>query len=121
MILSRQDLSNDENVRDCVHELREIMDHVLDQRDDMSISSYTSGWMKKWGEAIIAHLSDPPVDHHLLDEAYRETTLMEDKFKSLKNEIEDAITGLETCIDLPTSKISAEIEKIICDLEKAIS
>lgn len=121
MILSRQDLSNPENAKDCAHELRGLLDNVIDRMDDMATAVRLSDWVAKWGEGIIGQLENPDVDNDDLERAYVEATDAEAKVSHLTGAIENAVNAMDDAAELPSERRAAEFDRIASDLEKALS
>ena len=116
MILTNQDLSDEQNRRNCVEEFRIA-------RDMAGISSL-SQWALKWGDAVCGELNEPSQDHSEEDlAAYRkEADAAQDAHGILMIAVEAEIKRLEELADAHTETSTASaIFSIIENLDKAIS
>lgn len=114
MILTRQDLSNDENLRDCIAEFKRTQ--ILLGYQQLGAVAV---WANKWGEAIMSELESPTRDED--EDEYHARVAM----KPLEDSISEAVKELEKISrslanKSSAAKAAASIDIIIIDLEKAI-
>lgn len=122
MILSRQDLADPENVKSCTHELRGLLDNVIDRMDDMATAVRLSDWVAKWGEAIIGQLENPAVSYEDVERAENEATKFEGDIEHLETTINEAIEAMDAASEVPNSEARADAYLAISiDLEKALT
>jgi hypothetical protein len=103
--LTRTDLSDHENRRDCVEDFRRARD---------GLGGTLRMWARKWGQAIITELGEPSQDEDATE--YHENIAK----APLQAAIEQAVADLEPIADAMDEKAAAPLEKIIAALEKAI-
>ena len=116
MILSRTDLANDENVKDCISDFRRA-EGTLGRERPFKLAE----WGLKWGYALVENLRKPEVSPHDLENAEAEATQLEADNDHLKSAIQDAIDALDDATQLPASKAADAYEKIAVDLEKSLT
>ncbi len=131
MILTQQDLSDPENVRECAAQYRRAALNQNSMNMDAKMQSIgaLAMWAGFWGEGIVKELEEP-TDH---DEETKESlgdelsqseealALAEVDVENLKSAISkaaDALSDLRDRKDMPDS-ISDDIEPILKILEKA--
>lgn len=93
MILTRHDLSDDQNRRDCIEDFR----RARDGHGSMSLSA----WAAKWGDAICEELMFPSEDPDAsedLRKLERELDTANAKVAELQDAAEKATTELEKAI-----------------------
>lgn len=115
MILSRQDLSNEQNRKDCAEEFRA----ALNRGDD---GSAIVRWARKWDDGVLGELENPEISAEDVERAEKEATEFEDRIESLETTIQEAIEQMDAASEVPNSKARADAyQNVTLDLEKALS
>lgn len=90
MILTRQNLSDDQNARDCAAQYRKATDTTGPSRPFK-----LAEWALEWGEAMLEHLDDGADDESdALDDMSRKLSDAEMAHKAHLREISDAVADL---------------------------
>lgn len=118
MILTRQNLSDAQNLADCRAEFLKADDSINDWRDR---ERALANWAEKWGEAAIHAIENPAIDEDELTKANRDTQSAEENADALVEAIRDATSKLEDIAydDKADENVTKKLEPIIQDLEKA--
>lgn len=115
MILSRQDLSNEQNRKDCAEEFRA----ALNRGDD---GSAIVRWARKWDDGVLGELENPEIGAEDVKRAEKEATEFEDRIESLETTIQEAIEQMDITSELSTGAArAARYLEISIDLEKALT
>lgn len=115
MILSRQDLSDEENLRRCRHEFVKAYD-TLGSAHPLKLAE----WALDWGEAALHALENPEVDESALTEAERERDANADALGHLENAINTTIADFDIALEGCEGETFDKILKIISKLENAL-
>lgn len=117
MILTRQDLSDAQNLTDCRAELNRI----LDMSDLMQRMGAFAIWGAKWGEAMIERLNCIPSDREEIREAEKAADEFETDASFLRTAIEIAAEDMHAAAEMKSEPRAAAYEKIAENLEKALA
>lgn len=121
MILTRLDLSDDENLRNCRGELNRILDIIIVSPDtQMQQLGAFAIWGAKWGEAVVAELEMPSRRTVELVDAENEATKAEMERDDLKASIEAAVDAFDTWAE-KHSYDAPELAAIFTALELALA
>jgi hypothetical protein len=107
-LLTRLDLSDEENIKDAAHQLARC-------RDDFQFAA----WARRWGEPLVQRAQDAGPGE-ALDEATEAANEAEAKFRKLHDVAEAVIKEFDAAAaDLPDEPINA-LNDIIAKLENAL-
>ncbi len=110
MILSRQVLSDEENMKTCVAEWQRA-----------SSAEAVTAWAANWGDAITDHLHSPPVSAEDIERVEKEATEFEEDYQHLASAVSDAVEEMDAASEMPSERRQAEYERIAADLNKVLN
>lgn len=110
--LSRTDLSDDQNVRDCVAEYTRARDS----------DGNTAKWVSRWGDALI-ELLEVSTDKSEIDEATEAANSAENRSLSLEIAINHAVELIDIAISMSgvPDEVFEKVNAATGNLEKALA